>query len=102
MLMDAAVFDDHDVPRLPLDPLAVVNVMASALEHVEYGTVQVAVLLSVGSGCVDLDMRLNRLRHRGRLRADNVFAEQLRAALPRKGAGTMSMTAVASIGRPAT
>src|SRR6185312_17085389 len=83
VLMDAAVLDDHHVAGLPGDVLAVVHVVAAALEHVEHGAVQVAVLLSVGARRVDLDMGLDRLRDGGGLRADHVLAEKLRSAFPR-------------------
>ena len=46
MLMDAAVLDDQGLSRLPRDVLAVMDVMALALEDVEDGAVHMAVLLS--------------------------------------------------------
>ena len=58
------------------------DVVAAALEHVEHGAVQMAVLLSVGARRVDLDMGLDRLGDCGGLRADHVLAVKLRAALP--------------------
>ena len=61
VLMHAAVLDEHEVARLPVEALAVVDVVAAPLEHVEHGAVHMSVLLAVGAGRVDLDMRLDRL-----------------------------------------
>src|SRR5206468_3917907 len=63
VLMNAAVLDDHRVAGLPLDAPPVVDIMAAALEDVEDGAVEMPVLLAVSAGGVDLDMRLDRLRH---------------------------------------
>src|ERR1035437_989167 len=82
--MHAAVLDDHYISGLPIDLFAVVNVVATALEHVEHSTVQVAVLLSVSARRIDFDMRFNRLGDGRSLRAYDVFAEELWPAFPGK------------------
>src|SRR4051794_31238462 len=82
MLMHAAVLDDHHIAGLPGNMPAVMDVMAAALDHVEHRAVEMPVLLPVSARRVDLDMRLDRLRHVGVRRADDVLAVELRAALP--------------------
>src|SRR5262249_53435765 len=77
------VLHDHDVARLPRDVAAVVHVVAAALEHVEHRAVEVAMLLAVGARRIGLDMRLQRLDDRGRLRTDHALAELAGAAFPR-------------------
>src|SRR5487761_136545 len=74
MLVHAAVLDQHEVARLPVEPLAVVDVVAATLEHVEHGAVHVSMLLSMSARCVDLDVGLDRLRDCGGKRADHVLA----------------------------
>src|SRR5262245_42058033 len=62
---------------------AVVDVVPAALEHVEHGTVEMAVLLAIGARRVSLDVRFHRLDDAGRLRADHALAELTGTALPR-------------------
>src|SRR5215813_6594486 len=83
VLVHAAVLHEHDVAGLPWDVPAVVDVVAAPLEHVEAGAVEMAVLLPVRAGCVDLDMRLDRLGDGRVLRADDVLAVLAGPALPR-------------------
>src|ERR1019366_9803715 len=85
--MHAAILDNHDVTGLPIDPFAVMDVMAAAFEDVEHGAVQVTVLLPVSARCIDLDMRLDRLGDGRRLRTDDVFSVKLRPTFPGKIAG---------------
>ncbi len=82
VLVHAAVLDQHHVAGLPGDLAAVMNVIAVALEHIEHRAVEVAVLLAAGLGSVGLDVGLDGLDDRGRLRADHALAEHLRPALP--------------------
>src|SRR5262249_16398462 len=83
VLVHAAVLDEHHVTGLPRNVAAVVHVVAAALEHVEAGAVEVAVLLAVGARRVDLDVGLDRLGDVGVLRADGVLAVLAGTALPR-------------------
>src|SRR4030088_1127571 len=82
MLVHAAAFHDHDVARLPLNMPPVMDVVAAALQDVEDRAVEVAVLLPVGAGRVDLDMGLDRLRDVGGAGCDDMLAVERRAALP--------------------
>jgi len=72
--MHAAVLDEHDVAGLPLDATAVMDVVAAPFEHVEAGAVEMAVLLAVGAGRVDLDVGFDRLGDGRVLRTDDVLA----------------------------
>ncbi len=62
VLMHAAGLDDHDVAGLPVDPPAVMDVMAAALQHEEHRAVQMPVFLAERSRPIGLDMRFDRLR----------------------------------------
>src|SRR5262249_9943310 len=83
VLVHASALHDHHVARLPVDPAAIVDVVAAPLEHVEHRAVEMAVLLPVGAGRIALDMGLDRLNDVGRSRRDDVLAVERGAALPR-------------------
>src|SRR5262245_50364285 len=82
MLVHARAFHDHHVARFPVDAAAVVDVMAAAFEYIEYGAVEMPVLLAVGAGRVAFDVGLDRLHHIGGLRAHDVLAEERRPSFP--------------------
>jgi|SRR6516164_5116263 hypothetical protein len=84
VLVDATVLNNHDVTGLPIDPLSVMDVVAAPLEYVKHGTIQVAVLLSERSWCIDLNVRFNRLSDGRGLWTNDMFAVQLRPAFPWK------------------
>src|SRR5262245_24609300 len=83
VLVHAAVLHEHHVAGLPGNVPAVMDVVAASLEHVEAGAVEMAVLLAIGAGRVDLDMRLDRLGDGCVLRADDVLAVLAGPAFPR-------------------
>ena len=82
VLMHRAVLDQHHVAGLPFDAAAVMDIVAVAFEDVEHRAVEVSVLLAGGLWRIGLDVGLDRLDDRCRLRADHAFAEHLRPALP--------------------
>lgn len=59
MLVDAAIFDDQGISRLPVDPATVVYVMAFTFQHKEDSRIHVPVLLTVATGSVNIDMSLD-------------------------------------------
>src|SRR5262249_31226738 len=87
VLVHATVFDDHHVAGLPGDMAAVVDVVAATLEHVEYRTVEMAVLLAVCVGRIRLVVRFYLLDVAGLWRSYDAFAELTRPAFPRHVAG---------------
>ena len=65
VLVHAVHVHDRDVARLPVVAHAVVDLVADAVEDVEGGLVDVAVLLRAPAGRVLLEVHVQRLR-RGR------------------------------------
>src|SRR6185312_12966351 len=76
----------HDVAGLPGDLAAVMDVVAAALDHVEHGAVEMAVLLAEGAGTIGLDVGLDRLGDLRVARRDADLAVVLGTALPGLGA----------------
>src|ERR1700688_4989623 len=83
MLMHAAILDEHDVVRLPIDAPLVMDVVAAPLQNIEYRAVHMTMFLAIGSGRVNFDVCFDRLGDRGGMRTDDVLAINLRASLPR-------------------
>jgi len=63
MLVHAAVLDDQCVASLPVMALAVMHIMALALQHEEHRAIHVAMLLTVTSGRVHVEISFDRLRN---------------------------------------
>lgn len=61
MLMHTVVVHDHHVTGRPVVPLAVVDLVADAVENVERRFVHVSVLLRLTSGAVFLEMDMEQL-----------------------------------------
>ena len=80
VLVHAIVMHDRDVAGLPVVADAVVDLVAGAVEDVERGLVDVAVLLGGAAGRIFLEMDVQRLGA-AVLRLDVVAAEMLRAAV---------------------
>ncbi len=82
VLMHAGVFDDQRVARLPIEAAAVMDIVALAFEHIEYGAVHMAVPLAVTARREAVDVAFDGLCDLGRTRIDDLLAEILRPAFP--------------------
>src|SRR2546423_3377181 len=86
--MHAAILDKHHIAGFPLDALAIVDVMAAALDDEEAGGIEVSVLLAIRTRCIGLDMAFDGLRDLGgSARSDRVLTVEVRATLPRHAFG---------------
>ena len=65
MLVDAGVLDDEGIARFSVEALAVMDVVAFALQHIENGAIHMTVALAVAAGREAVDMGLDRLGNLG-------------------------------------
>src|SRR5947199_62630 len=65
LLMNTGIFHDHRIAGFPVDPPAIMDVMALALEDVKYRAIHVAMSLAVAARRETIDVTLNRLRDLG-------------------------------------